>query len=481
MWEILSPLVNEATVALKSNAFFTGGAMLGFLGVILASLRKFPGELYRWFVSRISFEATLYEYDASFGWMCIWLAEHPYTAKRARRYLTVTQFSRDKFCNIAQEFAQNTNYMDDSDLELEPKICLVPSWGWHLLWYKKRPLLITLVEETPEGNSGSRRKSVNIKSFGLSRAHFKEFVSNLTQFRPHSMGRTVPVFLAYGNRWQVLRETPERRLESVVMPKEDKDHLVRDLETFFNQKDWYQNLGIPYRRGYLLHGPPGNGKSSLALAIASHFKRPVYVLPLSSVKAEAALLDLMSNVAVNAVLLIEDIDCLYGDRKRVEANHSEEEFSGFTDEGEILAQEVGSGSQFVSLAAFLNALDGVVATEGRVLIMTTNYPERLDAALIRPGRCDFRLAMLPPQGESLLTMIRNFYVDSEDSEHQEIFRRVSAYATELSAAQLQALFVRYREVSEFTKDWDTGSIQLEDSFTRSNNTNFWNRLGVSVD
>jgi len=144
------------------------------------------------------------------------------------------------------------------------------------------------------------------------------------------------------------------------------DALLDDMRQFRAPETvgYYQSIGVPYRRGYLLHGPAGNGKSSLICAIAAQLKMDICFLSLGQVHGDEHLGRVVNEVPANSILLLEDIDATFVGRELV-ANHRRCTFSGL-----------------------LNALDGVKTKEGRVLFITTNHPERLDPALTRPGRCD---------------------------------------------------------------------------------------------
>lgn len=157
---------------------------------------------------------------------------------------------------------------------------------------------------------------------------------------------------------------PPRALDTVILAKGAIDDLVLDLTTFLASEERYAALGLPWHRGYLLHGPPGTGKTSVVKAIANEMQLDTYYMPLSDLNKDTDLNGLVSSINPGGVLLLEDIDVVHGTRER---------------------DDSGDG---ITAAGLLNALDGVITPHGLITIMTTNKLEVLDSALIRPGRAD---------------------------------------------------------------------------------------------
>lgn len=181
------------------------------------------------------------------------------------------------------------------------------------------------------------------------------------------------------------RDFIKRPLDSVFLPEGTKEDFLHDLDTFLSSEEQYLRMGVPYHRGYLFHGPPGNGKSSLALAIASQYNMNLYNMPLSSIKDDRDLSTKFNEIQPNSVLLIEDIDIFSKSMHR---------------------QQADTGP---TLAGLLNALDGVSTPHGLLTVMTTNRIEVLDDALIRPGRVDKRLELLAPNDYQVESMFKHAY------------------------------------------------------------------------
>lgn len=184
----------------------------------------------------------------------------------------------------------------------------------------------------------------------------------------------------YGN-WDRRDDLPTRSLDTVVLRDGQKEEIVADLERFLGAEADYNRMGVPWHRGYLFHGPPGNGKTSLARALATRFGLDLYYLPLSDMAADADLLRLASEITPRSVLLIEDIDVAQVARERDDKDNR------------------------ASMSGLLNALDGVGTPHGLVKMLTTNNPEVLDGALIRPGRADRRFEIANPDSEQIARLV----------------------------------------------------------------------------
>ncbi|KAI8621760.1 P-loop containing nucleoside triphosphate hydrolase protein, partial [Chytriomyces sp. MP71] len=171
-----------------------------------------------------------------------------------------------------------------------------------------------------------------------------------------------------------------RGLSSVALDDTQETLLHRDLETFARDREFYKRMGLPYRRGYLFSGKPGTGKTSLINAISATYNRDLYYVNLQDIKSDNELQSAFASVPKNSIIVFEDIDSQtiggiggfdFGDLKLGKGNL----FSGFT------------------LSMLLNCLDGHMLAPNVIIIMTTNHPEVLDPALIRPGRIDLHLSL----------------------------------------------------------------------------------------
>ncbi len=188
------------------------------------------------------------------------------------------------------------------------------------------------------------------------------------------------------------------------------DELRERLNIFINHPEWYEERGIPHTLGVMLHGIPGAGKTSTIKAIAKDTGRHIFNLALRPYTTCKQLTNLFydENVAVTAsdgsainyriplnkrIYVIEDIDCLTDVVLDRTGNHSKKQ----------------NHNEVLTLSYLLNLLDGVLETPGRILVITSNFPERIDKALIRPGRIDVKVEFRRADRQFILDMLNHFY------------------------------------------------------------------------
>ncbi|KAJ6259797.1 Paraplegin [Drechslerella dactyloides] len=208
-------------------------------------------------------------------------------------------------------------------------------------------------------------------------------------------------------RWVCVSTRPSRPMSTIILDESQKGDLLADINQFLHPTSprWYANRGIPYRRGYLLHGPPGTGKSSLTFALGGNFGLPIYCLSLVDPSlTEERLMAYFGELPHRCIMLLEDIDTVEMSQKR---QAEEDDSSNKRDSRPKTA---------IPLTALLNAIDGVASHEGRILIMTTNHPEKLDPALKRSGRVDVTVEFKLASKQQTFNLFMNMYANKYDIE-----------------------------------------------------------------
>ena len=347
MNSIISDLYQQLLAALQNNQFLSGGAGLMLLGAIGYTLRRIPTQLWNLFLRYCTVIVDVQSNDDAYNWILLWLNHQAY-GESARR-VTIKHIA-DKY---------DTSH-----------VILVPARGYHWFLYKGRPLWLIREKEENKGpaqNESLRSmlnptETISLRIVGRGRYLINQIIEEARVFQTRlETEHLVIKRFQWGSWCQVYKE--KRPMASIMLPT-SADGLMDDVRTFIAKKDWYQQMGIPHRRGYLFFGPPGTGKSSTAEALAGELNIPIYALNLAGMtdqSLEGALANMNGEKA--AILLVEDIDTI------------------------VPTRETGK-DQKICLGTLLNAIDGVLASEGRILIMTTNFPDKIDPALKRRGRID---------------------------------------------------------------------------------------------
>ncbi|KAG6815477.1 hypothetical protein H0H87_001452, partial [Tephrocybe sp. NHM501043] len=208
--------------------------------------------------------------------------------------------------------------------------------------------------------------------------------------------------------WSNVKHKARRPVSSIILNEGVVDSLIKDAQEFIDTEEWYVEAGIPHRRGYLLYGPPGTGKTSTIYALAGELGLEIYALSLSSGFVDDSFLQkAASSIPKNSILLIEDIDCAFPSREDAEDEEQRRPPNQF---GFVGGYNQGMGRKSaVTLSGLLNVIDGVGSEEGKLFFATTNYIDRLDPALLRPGRIDMRIQYKLATKEQALALFMRFF------------------------------------------------------------------------
>ena len=414
-------MIETLTQFLKSqleNEFMTGGAVIVILTALLAYMRNVPTILWVFLQRRFIYTIDITDHDPAFYWIQQWLSAQDYTRKKAH-LLTISTQTKPWDGKMMEN---HPILKGDGEKAKAPQIEVMfnPAPGLHLFRFKGRLLLLERNRREVE-NSHGRAFHETLTFKCAKRETVKQLVEEAQKLAFPPEEEHVAVYRARYHGWQIASKRAPRSMDSVILAGSITEELVQDAREFFSKSEWYKQHGIPYQRGYLLYGPPGNGKTSLAVALASMFKRDVYIAKASSTTDEY-FHSLMNEVPAHGIVLIEDVDCLFHER-------TSQELLG------------------MSYSGFINAIDGIAAPVGRVLILTTNHLEKLDAALIRSGRCDRKFNLGNSTPEQAQRLFARFFPGCDDLA-SKFGTAVGLSESEICMADLQEIIISNSESPE---------------------------------
>ena len=403
------------------NQFASGGLLLMIIGGISVYLRAVPMKIWAWVVDQTTMSITIKDDDAAFRWVKEWFLE--------------------------QQFLKWVRRLDlDTSLRAE-RVALIPAPGHHWFWRAGRPFQVVLYRSEETNAMRPRRyELLFFRTLGRKQEFLCQFVNEIVECHRKNIA-IVSCLYVYNDGWTRVESYVPRLIESVVLREGEKERLLEDIATFKRSRKRYRSLGIPYHRGYLFYGLPGTGKTSLVSAIGEKFGMSIYAINLAHFN-DRSLVSAMNEVDQNSVILFEDIDCMKSGDARPQVETASPE-----------AQPRPSGAKEdrfgVTLSGLLNALDGFSAPDNVLFVMTSNHIEALDAALLRPGRIDYRLYMGPATEEQKIELYRRFFPEASLVEAQLIVEENSAIGT---MAEFQGLLLGLRNVQG---NHDQGLLDLE--------------------
>jgi hypothetical protein len=262
---------------------------------------------------------------------------------------------------------------------------LIPGYGTHFFWDNGPVWIRRVFDKDVSTNmfyNDTPQERIVITVLGRNQKRLLDLVATMQEKLEEKNGLVIKIW--HTGQWITLPVKHKRPIESVLLPTEQREEILNHTKWFINSKKWFFDRGVPWRCSYMFDGPPGTGKTSLITALAGHFDKPVCIINLSTVPNDNDLLNAFTMGGADSIILIEDIDAADTSAKRVEIVETDPKKPNAPSESK---KEEKKG---VTLSGLLNAIDGVASSEGRLLVMTTNHPEKLDSALVRGGRVDKR-------------------------------------------------------------------------------------------
>ncbi|VDN06131.1 unnamed protein product [Thelazia callipaeda] len=406
---------------LSTNPYFGAGAGLAGLGIFVSFARKLAIVSSTLFRRRFLISMQISNEDPAYPWLLKYINRHSLSQAR--------QISVNTFITQAESGRTVTN------------LTYLPGHGMHYFTYNYRWIQVERQREKQviqKGNYRTPFETVTLTTLGTDMRFLTNLLDKAVTEALEHVKTGLVIYRAVGPEWRRFG-TPMRKrpLASVILENGISKSIVNDFQEFCSSCKWYTERGIPYRRGYLFYGPPGSGKSSFIAALASHFGYSVCMLSLSERTLDDDRLNhLLNTPPAYSVVVLEDIDAAFISR-----------------EDPVQSSKAYEGLTRVTLSGLLNAIDGVASADERILFMTTNHIDRLDPALIRPGRVDVKQYFGYCTEKMFSEMFKHFYGPEISEEMALRFGKAAkSLNTEISPAQVQGYLLLRKESPQAAMD-----------------------------
>lgn len=388
-------------LGIKSEFFFLIGLLFYIARKSIKTANESIGTLVsEYLISTVSIES----HDPLYTFVMNWIVrEDPTKTSLSLVARTIVTSSGDYWDNVGP----SSNF-DLSNWEVKVPLRYEPNYGTtYCYWYEGRPIWITQLQQ--QLSLYQIECKVVLKCLGRSSKPIRRLIQHCRE-EDHK-ARTASTVICFPLRkkarradqppWAPSISRRRRDMETIILNKKLKSAIEEDVRDFLHKETrrWYLEHGVPYRRGHLYYGAPGTGKTSLSLALAGMLNLNIYCLPLGDPSlTDDDLVQLVQSLQCPSIVLLEDIDATsFEKRTNVSSSNNEPE-----------------ERQGITLSGLLNAIDGVGSPEGVFLIMTTNHLEKLDEALIRDGRVDFKVEFTLPGKDELRDLFIRTYTQKDE-------------------------------------------------------------------
>jgi len=286
------------------------------------------------------------------------------------------------------------------------QLVIGPGYGLHFLWFNHR-IFWFYKSALESSGSENQKESVEIFTYGRSRVPIEALIASFKP-TPKAPG-TTEIHSLNSHGWYRSAIINDRPLDSVIIAPTTLKKLLKAVDDFYNMRAWYIQRGVSHKICILLHGVPGSGKTSLIKALAGRYGVNIYKMNINLL-TDNSLETALSEVPKGNLILLEDFDSSVAVQKRIDEYANEHVAP---DLEMIRPRDKPPEFEPLSLTGVLNAFDGVIPLDNALVIFTTNHPERLDPAVIRPGRVDLMLELGEMQDAEIKQYVNYVYGEQD--------------------------------------------------------------------
>lgn len=220
---------------------------------------------------------------------------------------------------------------------------------------------------------------------------------------------------------------PRRYIDTVITTENIGNKITGICNDFIKDRDWYCKTGISYKLGICLYGEPGTGKTSLVKALATELSRKLYSLNIATV-SDTGFIKAVRAIPPGSILSLEDIDCAVSSSVRENTQDKDKN------------KQSNSKEPDLSLSTILNVLDGVIPLNDVIVVMSTNYVDKIDPAILRKGRSDYMVEIKPLDSDA----VNRF--------SQMIYEQPVSFKGSIKGCDIQHLVIEHKKnFDEFSK------------------------------
>ena len=379
-------------MSLLGDEFLSKALILSLISYAIIYLKGIPKIIWSRVRRLIIFSVTIEQTDELFDYMERWLKDnHGEKYRNVLANINYRNFAIDGYGgglrDISQPSREDVKEIEEPE---EPKEIVTYRHNIDTIIIKRGGVYIKIGKGRDKLENAKTTRDLFFDKFHIEIFFFKskmlkfldEVVEYNQQFKPVSE-KTINIYGFHYEGWTRIRELRPKSVGNIILPAGVSDGILEDATRFIGSRQWYLDRSILYKRGYLFHGDPGNGKTTFALALAHYLRRDIYTFSLSEIIGDNVLKNLFKGVRDNSVMLLEDVDASFKERK-----------------------SEGTG---ISFSTLLNCIDGIYYKEGIIIIMTTNHIDRLDPALIRAGRIDMSVEFINPEEAQVKSYYELFF------------------------------------------------------------------------
>lgn len=369
---MIESLFSEIMSYANNNQFAEGALLLWLLGVVTYLARNVPMAIFN-FIKR-NIVTTLSFNNGGF-------------ANREKMYKFMSWAKPRMRYNLSRTLSiENDDFSDGSTLGF--------GYGIHFFFYNGR-LFWLYKNKLDSSGSEHQKDEILLTTFGRSHEPFEKILS---EFMPEPMNKIYSYSLEDDGYWSKNNVINKRSIDSIAMDEDFKKNIFDNINHFKSNREWFDNVGLPYKLTYLLHGKPGGGKTSLIKAIASEYEMNICVLNINAV-TDRTIERAFALAPKNSIILIEDFDSSNASKNRDDDN-------------------VDQKKGFLSITGILNSLDGINSLDDVIIFLTTNHLDHIDSAIYRSGRVDYILEIEELNPDVIRNYVQNLYPDFDINKYE---------------------------------------------------------------